>query len=111
MLSDGTQICVQYEYNRKSGRVRASGLSPGRDNTYITCDLGSKPGDVLQCKAPVLLCTLENGAKSCQSTERESTQFYGLYILNMFWTLYMGGPEDRLYDNLAFGVNLLIEKI
>lgn len=110
MLSDGTKICAQYERNRESARVHACAPAPTQQDSYITCNLGSKPRDVLQCKAPVLSCTLEDGVTSCQSTERGNTKFYALFILDKYWTLTIG-PADHIPDNMSFGVNFLIEKI
>jgi hypothetical protein len=110
MLSDGTKICAQYERNRESARVHGCAPVPTQQDSYIDCDLGSKPGDVLQCKATALSCTLEDGATSCRSTGMESTKFYALHILDGYWTLTIG-PADHTPDNMSFGVNFFIEKI
>jgi hypothetical protein len=110
MLSDGLKICAQYDYNRESARVRACSPAPTQRDTYITCDLGSKPGGLLLCKAPVLSCTREDGVTSCQSTERESTKFYALFVVDGYWLLIIG-PADHIPDNMLFGVDFLIEKI
>lgn len=109
MLSDGMRICAQYERNRESARVRACAPTATQQDSYITCDLGLKPGDLLQCKSPVLSCTWGNGVTSCQGTELENTKFYALSILSGYWTLYIG-PADHTPDNMVFGLDLLIKK-
>jgi hypothetical protein len=110
MLSDGLKICAQYDYNRESARVRVCAPALTEQDTYITCDLGSKPGGLLLCKAPVVSCTREIGVTSCQSTERESTKFHGQLLLNGYWLLNIR-PADHVPDSMSIGVNLLMEKI